>query len=313
MKIVVKTPTRLSFFGGGADLPVFYMKHRGIVISMAIDIYQNLEITNTNQQIFYPPEANENFYWGVLNDFGIGKSGDFGFKASFDGFIESGLGSSAACAVGLVAAASKIKGLEMTKAQIAERAWDIEVNKMKMYGGKQDQYASVFGGMNVIFFNKLGIKPDPFERERAEALVDQTLLFYIGENRKNPKIQERLRILNSKQIKSLMAMVEISEAAIGYMWTGNWFRLAGLLNESWKYKKLSNSGMTTDRIDEIYIKAGEAGAVGGKLCGSGGGGHMIFMVPPEKHAGVTDALIKLGCTPIDFKIDWNGVMVKGER
>ena len=306
MKILSQAPTRISLFGGGTDLPVFSNRFGGTVISMAVNIYQRFFMSDGEKKEWKTVSDNQDFYNTIFKWMDYEPNA---FRQDFDGSIESGLGSSASCAVGMIAAITRLKGKYMTREQIAEKAWDIEVNGLKMYGGKQDQYAAAYGGMNVIYFNET-VQVDPFERWRSERLVDNLLLFYIGENRQNPKIQEELFQLDQDKINSLQALKEIAEAAIGYLWTKDWPKVAELLDSSWHYKKLSNPKITTEKVDELYAKAKEAGAKGGKLCGSGGGGHMVFMASPEKQQKVTSTLLSLGCTPVDFSIDWSGVTTK---
>ena len=308
MKIYGVAPSRISFFGGGTDLPVFYQNHQGMVISMAIDVYQQMELSDEKKEWKMPNNASKDFYLGLAR--GLGMSLPKGFSACYDGAIEGGLGASASAAVLMTELSRKLSGKKMSRDEIAEKAWDIEVNKLKLYGGKQDQYAAAHGGMNAVRFSENGVSVEPFETIRARELVDQTLLFFIGETRKDTHIQEGLLVPTSSQIESLKSILVVAESAVGHLWYRNWERVATLLDVSWMFKIESNPRVTTPRINEIYSKAKEAGAVGGKLCGSGGGGYMIFMGPPEKHAKITDAVVAMGCQPKDFNIDWNGVTSK---
>ena len=305
MTIYSQAPTRISLFGGGTDLPVYSNRFGGMVISMAINIYQRFFLGDEKGE-WETISNNKNFYETIFKQVGYLPNK---FHQDFDGPIESGLGSSASCAVGRIAAATRLKEVRLTREEIAEKAWDIEVNKLKMYGGKQDQYAAAYGGMNIIYFKET-VQVDPFERWRSEKLTDNLMLFYVGSVREDTKIQEELLVLDQDKINSLHTLKEIAEAAIGYLWTANWPKVADLLDSSWHYKKLSNPKISNEKIDEIYTKAKEAGARGGKLCGSGGGGHMIFMASPEKQGDVTRELTNMGCTPVDYSIDWNGVTTK---
>lgn len=307
MRIFGTAPSRISFFGGGTDLPVYYQGRGGMVISMAVDIYQMMDLTDKKEEWRMPVRASKGFYQEIARNLGMVLPQ--GFWAGYGGIIEGGLGASASAAVLMTELNRKLSGKKMTRSEIAETAWDIEVNRLKLYGGKQDQYAAAHGGMNIIYFKDEAVV-DPFERGRAEELIEQTLLFYIGETRRDSHIQEELLAPSPKQIESLNTISVIAEAAIGPLWRMNWERVAELLDTSWRYKVMSNPRATTPRIDEIHVKALEAGAIGGKLCGSGGGGYMIFMGPPEKHSAITDSLVKLGCQPKDFNICWNGVTSK---
>ncbi len=309
MRIISSAPTRISLFGGGTDLPVYYENgNSGMVISMAINIKQRFELNSPSNEHsnFVTISENPAFYASILSGTGW-RADEVDLSQKFDGEIESGLGTSAAAAVAMVAGLTRMKGQKLTRQQIAERAWDIEVNQMKLYGGKQDQYAAAFGGMNTIYFSSKGVTVDPWPRDRGEGLVDSILLFHTNTKRKDPKIQEQLLTLDDKQKEKMGAIWGMAMSAIGPIWLGHFHTIGSILNEAWKWKKALNPRVTTPEIDIIYDSAIKAGATGGKLCGSGGGGYIFFICEPNKQSAVTESLTKLGCKPVDFGIDWNGV------
>ncbi len=312
MKLVGQAPARISLFGGGTDLPIFYEKYGGIVISMAINIRQHLEIEDGPQSWSMPERANKSFYTNLFKECGVDELSfkDKSFKTSFDGEIEGGLGTSAAAAVLMVHAAHKITGREITSRDIAEKAWDVEVNKMGLYGGKQDQYASVTGGMNAIVFDKNGINTYLIQRDIAEKISRNVLLFYLGYPRKDPKVQEMLLDISEDRTKNLLAIRHYAEMAYGAIWLNDLYLLGELLDRSWAEKKKVNSGVTYPEIDLIYEGAKEAGALGGKVCGSGGGGYIIFVVPQDKQTDVTNVLNNAGLKRVDYAIDWQGAEVR---
>jgi D-glycero-alpha-D-manno-heptose-7-phosphate kinase len=309
MKVIAQAPTRISLFGGGTDLENYYKKYGGMVISMAINLRQHIEIKTDNEEIFgtkkgLPEHFSFDFYRKFAEEFKLAGT----LETSFDGIIESGLGSSASAAVALVGVIAKAKNIPMGRREIAEKAWDIEVNKLGLYGGKQDQYISAFGGLQAIYFgvndsiylNNLGYKQE-------EMIEDNLLLFYSGENRKNPKIQEELKELNAEKLSSLNEIKKIARYAKNSLDQFDIIGIGKLLNDSWIFKKKCNPLMTTNRIDFIYDTAMRAGAMGGKLMGSGGGGFMFFWVDPCNHELVIKTLTDIGCTWWDYSIDHEGL------
>jgi len=301
-------PTRISLFGGSTDLPVFYEKYGGMVISMAVNIRQHIELHQESNDWIMPDGATSGFYLSFFKEFKIHLL--HGMKAQFDGIIESGLGSSASAAVALIGAMNKLKDLGMSREEIAEKAWDIEVNKLGLYGGKQDQYAAAFGGMNQIWFTRDDVLVNSFPREIAEFWGKNILLFYTGQNRKKKKIQEQLIKLTPKQVSSLQMIKRQALLVQSDIMLCNTAKVGKHLDTSWHYKKESNKLVTNKEIDMIYSTAIAAGALGGKLCGSGGGGHMIFVVESRKQEAVTKRLEGLGCKYIDYSVDYNGLEVK---
>lgn len=299
MRILSSAPTRISLLGGGTDLPVFYEKFGGIVISLAVNLRQHIEIRNTGSKfsISLPENGSLNFYKTFFKETGF-DVGNFYLKCESDIPIESGMGSSASAGVALVAALSKLKGEKLTRAQIAEKAWDIEVNKLGLYGGKQDQYAAAFGGYNRIMFEKDG---KVIVNSFTDLLdKDNLILFDTGLRRKNPKLQENMKELALERVKALLRIKEIAESFT------YWRDLPKLMRQSWEEKKRSNT-ITSPEIDEIYNTALKNGAEAGKLLGSGGGGFMLFWVEKEKQQKVRQALERKGCIWYDFDIDKQGM------
>ncbi len=319
MKISTTAPLRISIFGGGSDLPIYFERHGGLCISMSINLRQHIEIEHDptlNKTITQPVMGgNFEFYEAIFDEFQVYKG--FVFKQKVDVPIQSGLGSSASAAVAIVASLAKIKGIKMTRAEIADKAWDIEVNKLKMYGGKQDQVAAAFGGFNTIYFERKGdnwsllnkgFTVMPFSRFVANYWKERILLFDTGIRRTNPKIQEELKKLTDVQETSLKAIHETALEAMTNMHNMKIKPIAKLMRDSWEYKKQSNPLVTTDEIDNIYDTALKAGASAGKLLGSGGGGFMIFLVEPKKQEKLIKKLGKLiGVKHVDYDIDWSGV------
>jgi len=309
MKVISITPTRISFFGGGCDLPVYYQKYGGMVINTAINLRQHITLTSESNEWKMPEKANRGFYTQFFNEFGVHTL--MGMEATFDGVIESGLGSSASAATALVGALCKLKNIPMSRMEIAEKAWDIENNKLGLYSGKQDVYASVWGGMNTIWFNQDGtVYRKEIENRVSKYLLTHTLLFYSGENRKNTKIQENFKEPSSEQTEALHEIKRCANLARKTLEFGDVEKIGYLLNDAWQFKKKSNPLVTNERIDKIYATAQHFGAWGGKCLGSGGGGYMIFMAEPRNHEKIINNLKELNCTRVDYSIDRNGLEVR---
>jgi D-glycero-alpha-D-manno-heptose-7-phosphate kinase len=302
-------PTRISLFGGGTDLPVYYQKYGGMTISFAINLRQHVNIQQRidkggNIAITLPEKSSPDFYTKILDEF----DGSYVLSSTFDAIIESGLGSSASSAVALVSAISKYKSIPMSTREIAEKAWDIEVNKLGLYGGKQDQYISAFGKFQETYFAMNGnIYLNEVGYKKADMVKDYLLLFYSGENRKNSKLQENLKELNDEQTYSLHEIKRLTKYAKNAIERFDTNAIGSLLNEAWMYKKKSNNGVTNSKIDLIYNTAIDNGAMGGKLMGSGGGGFMFFWTPPNYHKNLITELEKIGCKNWDYSFDNNGV------
>jgi D-glycero-alpha-D-manno-heptose-7-phosphate kinase len=303
MKVFAQAPTRLSLFGGGTDLPIYSDKYGGLIISMAINIRQRIEISDDCEQTIIPKNASENFYNKFFDDFGYKPSS---LKAEFDAIIESGLGSSASAAVCLVAAITRKLGIPMNRREIAEKAWDVEVNKLGLYGGKQDQYAAAYGGINTFYFSKNGVYIKKLDDKYERMFKNHILMFYTGNNRESKKIQDGLKELTLDKLTALNRIKQIATYARDAVGRFDSTSIGKLLNEAWEAKKLSNN-VSNDLIDSLYDLAIQEGAMGGKIMGSGGGGYMFFWVHPSDQQSVIKAMQLNGCELVDFSIDRNGV------
>jgi len=303
--IFAQAPTRLSLFGGGSDTEPYASKYGGICLNLAINLRQHFTFNEGNDNV-YPVGADPFFYKKFFDEFDWHPHAVI---STFDSIVESGIGASASAAVALVAACAKAKGIVMSREEIAEKAWDIEVNKLGLFGGKQDQYAASLGGGNLLLFEDK-VYHYPLSKHGVDKLYPNLLLFYTGRNRKSSAIQEGLKELSPSQIVALDEIKEIAYEAIDAVNFGAVEEVGALLDKTWEAKKRSNEGVTSDRIDEIYQEAKAGGALGGKILGAGGGGHILLLALPEFHKEITDTLIDMECTPVDFAIDWQGVEVR---
>jgi len=246
----------------------------------------------------------------------------FGITKGIDIFLASeippgtGLGSSGAVAVAMIKALSEWTGQEMSRDEIAELACQIEIEDMCMPVGKQDQYAATYGGLNTILFSRDSTKVIPVECSRymRETLESHLLLFFTGHSRKSSTILHKQRESSGQDgsvtVKAIGELKDVAVRMLGFLRDGVTFDYFGqLLHEAWEYKKLMASGITTPGIDIIYDLARTLGALGGKITGAGGGGHLMLFASPVHHPTITGALEDVGLRRLHFKFDMEGVKV----
>jgi len=298
--IISTAPARIGLFGGGTDLPEYANEYGGLVINFAINLRQHIKL---GTPAFKIQQGDEVFYRTILDHFKSGQK----LNASFDGVIEAGLGSSAAAAVALIGAISRDHNLNLNPHQIAEKAWLLEFNDLKLYGGKQDQFASAYGGVNFIEFDRKGVRVNPLARGFVEPLIPSMLLFYTGSNRKSSIIQEGFKKIGKAQSEVMHKIKELAVEAVNPIGEGEVDKVGYLLDVSWDFKKASNLGVTNPKIDKLYAKAKRLGAYGGKICGAGGGGYMLFIINPNKKAEFIERFEEPNVSWVDFSVDWNGV------
>jgi len=298
-------PTRISLFGGGTDVGEYCRRYGGLVLNMAINIRQEIILNTTDPTISLPKNANIKFYEPFIQE---SKLPPPGIKQTFDGEITGGIGSSAAAAVALYAGLHRISGERLKPQDVAEQAWNIEVKKLGMFGGKQDQYAAAFGGVNVFEFPAFNETPkiNPLDEKSMAKVIPHILLFHTGFNRQKANIQDAMLSCNMKH-KEIMDQVKgFVIQGLEDIFHGDVEALGNLLHESWEAKKASNN-VTNKEIDDIYSRARRLGAWGGKICGSGGGGYMVFIAPLEKKRKLID---QLGIPWVDFEVDYQGVSTR---
>lgn len=304
MKIISQAPTRISLVGGGSDLPSYYENHGGgMTISMAVNLYQHIELNDYHNSWVIPENAKKDFYTSFFDNAGVDTS--IGMRATCDISIESGMGTSASAAVALLGALYKKVGRKIDKKSIAQKAWFIEVNKLNLFGGKQDQYAASLGGMNILRFYKTEVRVKELSRHIAGFWADHMVLVDTGIKRENIKLQENLKKLNKSQVQSLKKTTELASVASDLIKNLDVGGFANILKEAWGLKKQTND-VTTPEIDKMYEFGLSNGALAGKLLGSGGGGMMLFMVPE----GLKENFAKKFANAIDFSPDFNGLMVR---
>lgn len=322
--IISKTPYRISFCGGGTDIREFYQKDPGVVASTTIDKflyvilrkplglveskfrlnYRVVEFCDTIDQINHPIIRETLRYFKIDHPLEVTTFADI--PAS------TGLGSSSAFAVGLVNGLAGLSGKLMSKNDLARIASYIEIDLLKRNIGKQDHYASSFGGLNTFRFNRdesVNQEPILFNPTTRKLLEESSLLFYTGQTRNASEILE-------KQIKNIEEKREdlkkMCRQAINFQKLiaeeDSIKKIGKLLLEGWETKKSLAKGITNEKVEEYFSTGLEAGAWGGKLLGAGGGGFLFFVASPEKRIKIRMALSHLLEIKIAFESEGSKII-----
>ncbi|MBR4610102.1 MAG: kinase [Erysipelotrichaceae bacterium] len=314
--IITKTPFRMSFFGGGTDLKEFYEKYGGSVISTTFDKYVYVTVrhlprffTYKNQVTYSKIERTKKIdeieHPMVKNAMKLLDMRELIISYDADLPARTGLGSSSSFAVGLLNAFYCLKGKYADKRRLADDAIYVERVMCDEAGGLQDQIAASFGGFNRINFSSEGyeVKPIIISPERKEKLNDNLMFFFTGYTRFSSEIQKDTKKNTGKNIETLLEMKKLVDEAEEILVDKkrNLNDFGKLLDKSWKLKRSTGDKISTSEIDKIYDKAINAGALGGKLLGAGGGGFIVFYVPKSKQKSVKNALNKLLYVPFKFE------------
>lgn len=320
--IITKTPFRMSFFGGGTDFQGFYEQHGGSVISTTFDkycyvtvrhlprffeystqlVYSKMEYVSEIQDIEHPA-IREAMRFLDMHELRISYDADLPAR--------SGLGTSSSFAVGLLSAFYSLKGKFSDKRRLADEAIYLERVLCKESGGIQDQIAASFGGLNRINFGTEGYTVEPIiiSPERKKALNENLLLFFTGFSRFSSDIQKGTETALKDKTKELLEMLSLVDDAQNILTSKCDINEFGrLLNHTWELKRGIASKISTNAIDELYTKAMQAGALGGKLLGAGGGGFLLFYVEKEKQEAVKIAMGDLLHVPFVFENDGTRVI-----
>ena len=313
MIIQAKAPLRISLLGGATDNDAYTKLKVAIVVNATINLYQHVTLCVDEADEACPvaggclgeselPEgANKDFAKLILRDL----HDKAWVSSSCDAKLGAGLGSSAAFAVALFGAISRYKGIALNKDMIAGSAFLAE-KKMGWVTGRQDQYASCYGGVNVLEIGEK-VTVTPLGRGFLEPLQDALCLFYVGERERHIP---NTFALTAEQVKALDLIREMTVGSLDYLIKKDWYNYGRLLDLYWQEKKKTNIHITTETIDNIYDYAKENGAVGGKVCGAGSGGYMLFVVQPEKKAEFILKMKERGIANTDFSFSWDGLSTR---
>ncbi|MGH2496613.1 MAG: GHMP kinase [Ktedonobacteraceae bacterium] len=329
--LIARAPMRISFGGGGTDLEAYYAKYGGMVISTAINKYfytvittdesDDLQVISADYRSLFRHTPYSDLFWN--GDLALPKAilHHFGIRRGINLFVASevppgtGLGSSSAAAVTLVRALSTLTEQPMTKQQVAELASYIEITKMGMPIGKQDQYASAFGGMNKITFTSEGVTVEPLHiaNDIQQALEHRLMLFFTGSSRESTSILKHQRKSTEERddavLQALHNIKQVASDVQTCLEKGDLDEFARLLAYSWQEKRRLAPNLSTGSIDEYYSVALQHGATAGKITGAGGGGFLMLYCPEEKQDAVTEALEERGLKRMNFHFDHSGATV----
>ncbi len=302
--IITRTPLRISFAGGGTDLPSFYREYGGgAVTSAAIDRYIHVLVNkkfdssirvaySRTENVDHVEELRNELVREALRSAGVHDSIEIHTIADIPG-EGTGIGSSSTLTVGLLNALAAYRGQLKDPAELAEEACRIEIDRLKGNLGKQDQYIAAFGGVQYFEFrpdDSVRIAPIPLSTQDREALSDHLSLFYTGVTRRSEGILKQQSARTEVNRDSLVRMRALAAEARDAITSHSWERLGGALDEGWKLKRGLSNGISNDSIDQWYSKARAAGAWGGKITGAGGGGFLFLLHPPEQSRQIADAL-----------------------
>ncbi len=314
--VITKTPFRMSFFGGGTDMKEFYEKFGGSILSTTFDkycyvtvrnlprffkyanelVYSRIERVNDIDEIEHPLIRNCMKYMNLEN-----------LRLTYDADLpaRSGLGTSSSFAVGILQNFHALKGEMADKKTLADEAIYVERVLCQEAGGIQDQIAASFGGLNHISIHQDGsyvVSPIIISNEKKAALNDNLMLFFTGFSHFSAKVQTEVKKDMKAKEAQLIEMKNLVDKAISILASDSDLNDFGrLLHHTWELKRGISSGISTDSIDELYKRGRDAGALGGKLLGSGGGGFLLFYVEKDKRSFVRNALSDLMYVPFKFE------------
>jgi D-glycero-alpha-D-manno-heptose-7-phosphate kinase len=304
--IICQTPLRVSFFGGGTDFPAFYERHGGVTISTTIQQYCYISLhalspffterhrahyARTEQVVdaadFEHPLIRECMRY-VAPEKGL----EISHVADLPG--RTGLGSSSAFTVGLLHALHAFHGRRVTAEDLARQAIHIERERVGDAGGHQDQYAAAYGGFIRIDYRPSGqiaVTRLAAPAERLQELESHVLVFFTGAEQSAETLLREQDKNTGRNEAALLRMRDLAEQAEAVLLSDTDIHAFGeLLHEAWMLKRSLSSGISTSSIDQLYDRAVQAGATGGKLLGAGGRGFLLLWAPPDRHEAIRAAL-----------------------
>jgi D-glycero-alpha-D-manno-heptose-7-phosphate kinase len=315
--IITRAPYRISLVGGGTDFPRFFDKHDGAVVSFAIDkhiytcvsprfegdwrvSYTQLEIVDRMGDIRHDIIREALYECGhpTTDKMEIVTVGDLPGK--------SGLGSSSAVTVSFLKALRP----ELTDGQLAELACHIEIDRNGAPIGIQDQYATAFGGMNILHFSSDGVNIEPITSDVCREVLRRLTVVHTGELSDSEEVLKPMKKNMRRRTHQLCCMRELAYSLGRNLQAGRYDAVGEALAENWELKKQLADGITTPAIDELYEFAQQNGADAGKISGSGGGGFLLLWSNNlQKRRWLQATLLEEGLSVLDFDLDTDGVTV----
>ena len=315
--IISQTPYRVSFAGGGTDLPAFYEHEYGAVLSAALGKHMYVTVSPrfdpTTRVAYTKTEIAENtgdlehtIVREALRLTGLGRHLEI--TTIGDVPAGTGLGSSSTLTVGLLNALYAYQGRVTSREKLAEESCDIEIDILEKPIGRQDQYAAAYGGLNYIRFlpdHTVELEPVPCRHETILELERRALMLYTATQRDADSILEKQSAGTADRLDVLREMRDMAAEMKGVLsGSGDVDEFARLLHRGWELKRSLGFGISSAFVDDWYRKAREAGAEGGKLLGAGGGGFLFLLAPPERHEAIREALGRP--REVEFSLDRRG-------
>ena len=315
--IITKTPFRMSFFGGGTDMEGYFKENSGAVLSTTFDKYCYVNVRHLPRFFDYSTELSYSKTERVTNVEEIQHPAireamkmldmhEIRLTYEADLPARSGLGTSSSFAVGMLNAYYALKGKYADKKKLADEAIYLERVLCNEAGGWQDQIAASFGGFNRINFEADGyeVLPIIISPERKKQLNNNLMMFFTGFTRFSSEVQRANEASSSidknMYLKQMYNLVDEAEKVLVDK-ARDLDDFGRLLDKTWKLKRKTGGSVSTNSIDRLYAKGIEAGALGGKLLGAGGGGFLVFYVQPEKQDAMKEAMKDLMYIPFEFE------------
>lgn len=320
--VITRTPFRISFVGGGTDYPTWYTKHGGAVVGATINkychitcrhlppffehrfrvVYSKIENCSTIDDIQHPSVRETLKYLGIRHGVEIHHDGDLPARG--------GIGSSSAFTAGLVKAVYALQGRLISKHDLAREAIHVEQELLKETVGSQDQVLTAHGGINHVEFHTNGefsVQPLSLTREAVQDFNQHLLLFFTGIHRTASDVAKTYVESLPDQTDSLFAIRQMVDRCLDILNRGDYIEFGRLLDEYWCIKQGLSEKISNSRIKDLYQAAKDAGAVGGKITGAGGGGYFLLVAPPSAHPRILQTFSNLVHIPFRFEFSGSSI------
>jgi D-glycero-alpha-D-manno-heptose-7-phosphate kinase len=324
--LVVQTPLRVSFAGGGTDLPAYYEKRDGFVVSAAIDKCAFVIITARYDDMIYINYSRKEIVQDVdeiqhelvreaMRITGVNRGVEISMLSDIPS-QGSGLGSSSSFTVGLLNALHIYRGRPVSPAQLAEEACEIELYRCHKPIGKQDQYIAAFGGVSAFSFGRNGrVEVERLDLSDTDLrhLSNRLFLFYSDHTRKAEDILGEQRDKTAVNLEFLDAIKALGHEAYNVIRSREYDRLGEILRKNWEFKKNLASKISNERLDDMCDRALAGGATGAKICGAGGGGYLMAVCPSAERERLLESMAGYRWMPINIEPDGSKVVFNYRR
>jgi D-glycero-alpha-D-manno-heptose-7-phosphate kinase len=322
--IIVQTPLRVSFLGGGTDFEDFYLHHGGAVLSTAIDKYAFVVMKERYDDMIYVNYSKKEIVENVddlehelvreaMKMAGVEKGVEI--STFVDVREGTGLGSSSSITVGLLQSLYAYKGEAETASTLARQACQIEVDILGKPMGRQDQYIAAYGNMRFITFSEQGINAEKMllSKEGKTKLSERLMLFFTKRTRRSGEILAEQKANIAERVEVLKEMTKLAYLGKEAITREAFDELGEMLHQGWQLKRQLASKISNSDLDELYQSARNSGAIGGKITGAGGGGFLLLYAPVQRRDDIRSALWGLEEIPFRFEADGSKVIFDYRR